>query len=190
MKRTQGLLGHSARPLGGSRDDALAPEPMRSQQIRQLRVSGTVPFIRARPSRAMAPRPVALLDAAAAGWADAASALHGAVVYLDAGAAAAVAPLGLPLLLGLGALAACDLAQPRPSVRAAAHAQREALSQAHLATQDGALQGGSPTAVVVVLTRPPSEAHAAVVAALKARPKSAVTPQRRLRGREGCPLCG
>lgn len=90
-------------------------------------MSGTVPFIRARPSRAMAPRPVALLDAAAAGWADAAAALHGAVVYLDEGAAAAVAPLGLPLLLGLGALAACDLAQPRPSVRAAAHAQSEAL---------------------------------------------------------------
>lgn len=123
----------------------------------------------------MAPRPVALLDAAAAGWADAAAALHGAVVYLDAGAAAAVAPLGLPLLLGLGALAACDLAQPRPSVRADAHAQSEALhATAHLASQDGALLGGSPTAVAVVLTRPPAEAHAAVVAALKARPKSAV----------------
>jgi hypothetical protein len=122
----------------------------------------------------MAPRPVALLDAAAAGWADAAAALHGAVVYLDEGAAAAVAPLGLPLLLGLGALAACDLAQPRPSVRATAHAQSEALVQADLATtQDGALLGASPTAVAVVLTRPPSEAHAAVVAALKARPKHA-----------------
>lgn len=66
----------------------------------------------------MAPRPVALLDAAAAGWADAASALHGAVVYLDAGAAAAAAPLGLSLLLGLGALAVCDLAHPRPEARA------------------------------------------------------------------------
>ena len=65
----------------------------------------------------MAPRPVALLDAAAAGWADAAAALHDAVVYLDAGAAAAAAPLGLPLLMGLGARAACDLAQPRAWVR-------------------------------------------------------------------------
>jgi hypothetical protein len=65
----------------------------------------------------MAPRPVALLDAAAAGWADVAAALHGAVVYLDAGAAAAAAPLGVATLLGLGALAACDLASPRASVR-------------------------------------------------------------------------
>ena len=58
-----------------------------------------------------------LVDAAAAAWADAAPALHGALVYLDAGAAAAAAATGLALLLGLGAAAVCDLAAPSPAVR-------------------------------------------------------------------------
>ncbi len=66
----------------------------------------------------MASPGVDLVDAAAAAWADGAAALHGALVYLDEGAAAAAAAAGLPLLLGLGAAGVCDLRAPRAAVRA------------------------------------------------------------------------